>query len=110
MLTDLVDKETAAKGNKHAPSTSVLTTPSRNHNDLSGAAAFGTPHALPATPTDAAGLPTPAGTVGRAGVPPTPSVSQNTAELGPASSAQALAWRSRAHNAAFKGRSPPSSR
>ena len=61
------------------------------------------------TPTDAAGLPTPLGTIGCAALPPTPFVPQSTA--GPAAAnAQSFAWRGRAYNATFRGRSPSSSR
>lgn len=63
-----------------------------------------------ATPTDAAGLPTPFGTTGRAVLPPTPFTAQTTAGPPAATNAQAFAWRNRAYNAAFKGRSPSSSR
>lgn len=111
VFTDLVDNEGAAKESDTAclTSTSILATPSSKGTAFSHLPA-GTSGAGSATPTNAAGLPTPVGNVGRAALPPTPFFPQNTAECGPASSPQAFAWRSRAYNAAFKGRSPPSSR
>ena len=69
-----------------------------------------TPLAAPAleTPIGARNLPTPFGTMGRAALPPTPyapgSVTPSVA------AAQLSSWRSRAANAAFKAKSPPTSR
>ncbi|KAL0030112.1 hypothetical protein WJX79_008475 [Trebouxia sp. C0005] len=65
-----------------------------------------------ATPVGGIGMPTPAGPMGRGvSLPPTPFVPQS---ITPGSSAFASfvapAWRSRTSNAAFKGRSPSSSR
>jgi len=65
-----------------------------------------------ATPVGGIGMPTPAGPMGRGvSLPPTPFAPQS---MTPGSSAFASfvapAWRSRTSNAAFKGRSPSSSR
>lgn len=63
------------------------------------------------TPVGARNLPTPFGTMGRAALPPTPFAPGSvTPGLSSSAAAQLSSWRSRAGNAAFKGRSPPSSR
>ena len=63
------------------------------------------------TPVGAHNLPTPLGTMGRAALPPTPFVPVSvTPGLNSAAAAQLSSWRSRAANAAFKAKSPPTSR
>ena len=63
------------------------------------------------TPIGARDLPTPYGTMGRAALPPTPFAPGSvTPGLNSAAAAQLSSWRSRASNAAFKAKSPPTSR
>ncbi|KAL0027195.1 hypothetical protein WJX77_002236 [Trebouxia sp. C0004] len=65
-----------------------------------------------ATPVGGVGMPTPAGPMGRGvSLPPTPFAPQSmTSGSSAIASFVAPAWRSRTRNAAFKGRSPSSSR
>lgn len=118
----MLGKDNTAGSNQHDPQllTSALTVSNRVNSGQHASTTLSTPAgktlSAPAdaveqpTPTDAAGLPTPLGTVGRAAVPPTPFVPQSIAGAPPVVSAQALGWRNRAYNVAFKGRSPSSSR
>lgn len=63
------------------------------------------------TPVGARNVPTPFGTMGRATLPPTPFAPGSvTPMLNSAAAAQLSSWRSRAANAAFKAKSPPTSR
>ena len=73
-------------------------------------AAVATDAAGAATPVGGIGLPTPAGPMGRGvSLPPTPFALGSTTP-GALASFVAPAWRNRTSNAAFKGRSPSSSR